>query len=287
MPLAFAIESLGGHQAAPRLGLRFESEEESMHRNRQFVAVVGLALCATASVTDANKLDVGPGGLSVFQLAPPTSDCYVGRNTPGCEIQQCETVVCDLDDFCCVQWDAVCADIARAECAARVGVGRSVDSSFAQGLHVRGTAVLDGTLEVSGDAFKPGGGPWSVASDARLKTNIEQVRTGMLDRLLRLRSYTFSYREDAIRSGLATEGVKLGLLAQEVREVFPSWVDEGYGGYLYVTERSLTPILVDALRELRSEKDAEIAGLRAEVKLLHERLDRLERDTVVKAHLGH
>jgi len=141
--------------------------------------------------------------------------------------------------------------------------------------------MVNGNIEVSGDAFKPGGGAWSVASDARLKKNIERVKGGMLDQLLRLKSYSFYYRDEAIRLGLATEGAKLGLLAQEVREVFPGWVDAGRGGYLYVTERSLTPVLIEALRELRSEKDAEIRKLRAEVQVLRERLDRLEQGGMV------
>ena len=122
---------------------------------------------------------------------------------------------------------------------------------------------------VNGDAAKPDGGLWSTFSDRRLKRHIEPLESGVLDRLLAIHGYTFEYTHDAVRQRLALPGRRTGLIAQEVRDVFPGWVDADAEGYLYVTERGLTAIVVEALRELRSEKDAEIAELNA-------RLERLE-----------
>lgn len=132
-------------------------------------------------------------------------------------------------------------------------------------------------LAVNGDAAKPGGGEWSVFSDARLKRDIMPLN-GALDRLLSLNGYTFSYTEDAVENNLALPGTQIGLLAQEVIAVFPDWVEEDSNGYLYVTPRGTTAIMVEALRELREEKDAEIAALREEnQRMLDELTARIER----------
>jgi hypothetical protein len=135
-------------------------------------------------------------------------------------------------------------------------------------------------LAVNGDAAKPGGGSWSNFSDKRLKRNIEPIESGILDELLTLRGYTFEYLDHAIECRLALPGRQVGLIAQEVMEVFPEWVDTDDEGYLYITERGTTAIFVEALRELRKEKDSEIYELRSEkdneIHKLQQRMEYLE-----------
>ena len=126
-----------------------------------------------------------------------------------------------------------------------------------------GNIIASYDFYVSGSAAKPGGGPWSAFSDKRLKLNIQAANTGMLERLLELNVYTYEFKPEAVIKGMGLPGNQIGFLAQEVSEIFPFWVDEA-GDYLSITERSFMPILVQALRELREEKDAEIAELREE-----------------------
>ena len=71
-------------------------------------------------------------------------------------------------------------------------------------------------------------------------------------------------------------GKRIGMIAQEVEEVFPDWVSEGGHGYKTVTFRGFEALTVEALRELRAEKDAEIDALRRENAAMQERLTRLE-----------
>ncbi len=148
--------------------------------------------------------------------------------------------------------------------------------------YLRGGPVAIGTTDaagflfaVNGTAGKPGGGSWSVFCDARLKTNVEPMR-GTLDRLLLLRGYTFEYLPEAVEQRFALPGSQIGLIAQEVETVFPDWVSQDAAGYKYVTERSTTALMVEALRELRAEKDAQIKRLRDDNADLAARLDRLE-----------
>jgi hypothetical protein len=112
-----------------------------------------------------------------------------------------------------------------------------------------------------GQAFKPGGGAWGVVSDRRLKKNIEPL-SGALEKMLKLRSVTYEYKEPEKVHQFA--GSQVGFVAQEVEEVFPEWVTVNAEGYKTVTIRGFESMTVEAVRELRQEKDAEIAELKAE-----------------------
>lgn len=116
-------------------------------------------------------------------------------------------------------------------------------------------------LHVAGTAGKPGGGSWSNSSDRRLKKNIHTLE-GSLDRLLQLRGVTFEYKDPKAINELP--GARIGMIAQEVEQVFPDWVSEGGHGYKTVTFRGFEALTVEALRELREDHDRKLAELREE-----------------------
>jgi hypothetical protein len=128
------------------------------------------------------------------------------------------------------------------------------------GLNTLGIGGSNGgfMLGVNGSAAKPGGGSWSALSDARLKTNIQPLHDS-LDRLLALRGVAFEYRNPDMP--LCDDRVHAGMIAQEVEAVFPEWIDENPNGYKTLTFRGFEALTVEALRELRAEKDTEIAAL--------------------------
>ena len=86
------------------------------------------------------------------------------------------------------------------------------------------------------------------------------------------------------------DGRHTGFIAQEVQQVFPDWVGMAPDGYLTVGPNGFEALAVEALRDLRAEKDAEIstlhdelrrsaeinASLRADVEALAARMHRLE-----------
>ncbi|HZW50918.1 MAG TPA: tail fiber domain-containing protein, partial [Rudaea sp.] len=127
-----------------------------------------------------------------------------------------------------------------------------------------------GNLSIAGaTASKPGGGSWSVPSDARLKRDIQPLEN-ILDKLLQLRGVTYEYRSP---DGLHPPGRHTGFIAQQVQPIFPEWVGRTADGYLSVGPTGFEAMTVEALRELRAEQDGEIAQLQAENAQLHERLD--------------
>lgn len=74
------------------------------------------------------------------------------------------------------------------------------------------------TLDVRGDAVKPGGGNWSVASDIRIKKNIRQFKDGLV-KLKKILPILFQYNGKA---GLPTDGQDMiGVKAQDIQKALP------------------------------------------------------------------
>ncbi len=111
------------------------------------------------------------------------------------------------------------------------------------------------SFENNGTATKWGGGSgWAIQSDARLKTNVAPL-DGSLERLLKLRSVTFDWKDENIGKGQQT-----GFIAQEVQQVFPDWVKTTPSGTLSLEHLGFESHTVQALRELRAEKDTQLAA---------------------------
>lgn len=117
---------------------------------------------------------------------------------------------------------------------------------------------MGGTLAVQEDAFIHGGltvtgtvlgsGPYVDMSDARLKTNITVIGDGrVLDALSSLRGVSYELIDQD------NHGEQLGFIAQEVEEIFPQLVATNADGYKGVQYSRFVPLLVEALKEVRSE----------------------------------
>ena len=133
--------------------------------------------------------------------------------------------------------------------------------------------AANGDFTVSAGAFKPGGGTWSTPSDARLKKDVRPLEQP-LDQLLQLRGVSFEYlRPD---DGMHPGGRHNGFIAQEVQGIFPEWVGTTPDGYLSVGPTGFEALSVEAFRQLRDEKDAQIAELHSQLDDLSARLARLE-----------
>ena len=145
----------------------------------------------------------------------------------------------------------------------RVGGGTKfvIKSNGRTAVGANSTPIYQFQVFGEGSAGKPGGGSWSIPSDRRLKKNIHDL-TGSLEKLLKLRSVTFEYKDPEAINEIS--GTRLGMIAQEVEEIFPDWVSTAGNGYKTLTFRGFEALTVNAFRELHKEKDDEIASLRTE-----------------------
>ena len=115
-----------------------------------------------------------------------------------------------------------------------------------------GDATVSNDLTVSGDVV--------ISSDARLKSNIVSLGS-TLSKLLQIdgKSYKMKGKQ------------KIGVLAQEIQEVFTELVSEDDNEMLAVNYQGLVPVLINALKEQQSE----IETYRDEVSELREMVQEL------------
>lgn len=116
---------------------------------------------------------------------------------------------------------------------------------YVQNANSNGPAVYIAT----GQAYKPGGGSWGVASDRRLKTDINDFDHG-LNIVKRIRPVTFRYNGD---QGMPIEPEFVGVIAQELQEIAPFMVKEitveDNEPFLTVDPSAFNFILINALQE--------------------------------------
>lgn len=141
----------------------------------------------------------------------------------------------------------------------RVAIGAPVTPTEA--LHVTGNLRVDGNICATGSI--------GMCSDARFKENVAPLANA-LERVEQLRPVTFDWRREEFPDHSFSETRQSGLIAQEVRGLFPDLVAEGSDGYLSVDYARLTPILVQALREHRAEAAAEGARRDGEIEKLRD-----------------
>ena len=119
--------------------------------------------------------------------------------------------------------------------------------------------TMQGTLDVTGttnnESIRASGDIVAMstsASDDALKTNKVAI-DGALDKVCSLNGFTFDWNEKAAEIGIQDEG-SIGLSAQEIEKVVPEVVKPlSDTEYKYVNYEKLVPVLVEAIKELKSE----------------------------------
>jgi hypothetical protein len=110
-----------------------------------------------------------------------------------------------------------------------------------------------------------GNGTTSYSSDERLKKNIETTRNGYLEDLAKLRVVKYNWLKDEENTPK-----ELGLIAQEVEQVFPNLIQEheleGVGIRKNIKHSVMEFILIKAIQELKAELDS----VKAELQTLKE-----------------
>jgi hypothetical protein len=132
-------------------------------------------------------------------------------------------------------------------------VGNGVDNNNradAFSVYDNGNAVLLGSLTQN--------------SDERLKTNIEPLQNA-LQNILKVNGVTYNWRSE-----YRAQERQIGVVAQNIQEVFPELVSEDRNGYLSVNYIQLTPILIEALKEQQKVINTQKKQLNNILKALYE-----------------
>ncbi|MBL7900745.1 MAG: tail fiber domain-containing protein [Bacteroidia bacterium] len=127
---------------------------------------------------------------------------------------------------------------------------------------------FDGDVKVVGKVW---GSQYNWVSDKRFKTNIIEL-TGVTEKLNQLKGYTYEFKTEEFKSKNFPKGEQLGLIAQELKEVFPQLVSEDKQGYLAVNYMGLIPVLIEANKEQQSQMEAQ----KESIKIQQEQIDELK-----------
>jgi len=138
--------------------------------------------------------------------------------------------------------------IARPD-SAKVGIGTDTPQ---EALHVVGNIGLTGEI-VS-------------LTDTKLKTNIRSIDNA-IDIVNKINGVRYNYRVDEYPEMKLAERDQIGLLAQDVEEVLPELVFEDSNGIKSVAYIKLTAVLIEAVKELKSEND----DLKARIEALEQK----------------
>ena len=106
-----------------------------------------------------------------------------------------------------------------------------------------------GNLFVSGTIFAQGDVVAFATSDKRLKDNLTQIVTP-LSKLSQINGYTFDWNNEKQH---IYKGKDYGVVAQEIQEVLPELVKERENGYLAVNYEKMVPLLIESIKELKTQ----------------------------------
>ncbi|MFN0201278.1 MAG: tail fiber domain-containing protein [Bacteroidia bacterium] len=113
-----------------------------------------------------------------------------------------------------------------------------------------GNTTLNGDLTINGDICYTGS--IGTCSDRRYKRNIEKLPNALAS-LNHIQGYTYYYdTEKFVEKKFSTQH-QIGVLAQEVESIYPELVTTNNDGYKSVNYSKLTPILLEAIKELASK----------------------------------
>ena len=123
-------------------------------------------------------------------------------------------------------------------------------------------------LTVNGNALTTAGA-WYL-SDKRFKDKIVPL-TDVISKLKKVRGYNYIYKTEEFKERNFNTGNQIGLIAQELKEVFPELVKEDSDGYLAVNYQGMVPLLLEATKEQQKRIESQqqqIDELSASVKSL-------------------
>ncbi len=195
----------------------------------------GVTLVAGTDGSTGGRVRTGDGSVS----SPAFS--FVGDNNTG---------------FYCSTTDTIAATTGGTQRLTINSNGMKVNNG-ALGVNVN-ASTTNGRIDASNDIV-------AYSSDKRLKENIKVIETP-LDKLDKLSGFTYNWNEKANKiAGFDKEESMVGVFAQDVESVLPEAVkrapfdNDGEDGsksgenYLTVQYEKLVPLLIESIKELKSE----------------------------------
>ena len=118
-----------------------------------------------------------------------------------------------------------------------------------------------------------------ICSDIRYKKNIQPLQNS-LSKVLLLNGVSYYFKKEEFKDKNFTNDKQVGLIAQEVEKIFPELVQTDAQGFKSIDYAKLTPVLVEAVKELQIQnnilKDDNLL-LKALLVKMEARLEKIEK----------
>lgn len=137
------------------------------------------------------------------------------------------------------------------------------------GLTTGNGARITGNIGIYGNGCYTG--TWAACSDQRYKTAITPI-TSALVKVQQLQGVYYDWRTQDFPDMHFSQDRQIGVIAQEVEKLFPELVSTDALGYKSVDYAKITPILIEAIKELSSRNES----LEGDVREMNERLKAVE-----------
>lgn len=148
------------------------------------------------------------------------------------------------------------------------GDGIDVNGRWAGFFH--GNAKITGTLYVT---------DVNLSSDIRLKSNISRINESCLSKIMDMNVVQYNLKQIELNLGdtaktkqylydensSSLKKTHYGLIAQELKEIYPDLVSEGGDGFLSINYIEIIPLLISSIQELSSQ----LADLKSNESLYH------------------
>lgn len=140
------------------------------------------------------------------------------------------------------------AEIMRVTSGGNVGIGTTAAS---EKLEICGNLKVIGDINASG-LINPSQGI-ACSSDLRFKKDIQPL-SNSLNNVLQLRGVNYYWKQEDFPEKYFTSTKQIGVIAQELEKIYPEIVFTEKNGYKSVDYARLTPILLEAVKELNATK---------------------------------
>ena len=108
-----------------------------------------------------------------------------------------------------------------------------------------------------------------IFSDKRFKNNITKLES-VTDKIKKLSGYTYNFNTDEFKEKNFSKDQQIGLIAQEVKEVFPQLVKEDDKGFYAVNYQGMVPVLLEAIKEQQGQLDKQTETIQQQQKQIDE-----------------
>ena len=99
-----------------------------------------------------------------------------------------------------------------------------------------------------------------------------------LQKVTRLQGVNYEWRTKEFPSKNFDEATQIGFIAQDIERIVPEVVKTDALGYKALSYDKLTVLLVEAVKELKVQKDAELTSKNAEIKELKATYNELKQE---------